>query len=102
MQFFTIHWSVIMTTRYMYRNILIFRYKRTASFFTFPQLAQFHFLSWRVFVSSIGAFSFPQLAHFRFPSWRIFVSLVGAIRGGQRQNEGAFWENFYKEEGGRL
>ena len=79
MQFFTIHWSVIMTTRYMYRNILIFKYKRAISFSTFSQLAQFPFLSWRIFVSS-----------------------VGAIRGGQRQNGGAFGEDFYKEEGGQL
>ena len=28
----------------------------------FPQLAEFHFLSWPNFVSSVGRFSFPQLA----------------------------------------
>lgn len=28
-------------------------------------------------ISSVGAFSFPQLAHFCFLSWRIFVSSVG-------------------------
>jgi hypothetical protein len=30
--------------------------------------------------SSVGAFSFPQLARFRFLSWRIFVSSVGKKR----------------------
>jgi hypothetical protein len=45
--------------------------------FSFPQLARFRFLSWRIFISSVGAFSFPQLARFRFLSWRIFVSSVG-------------------------
>jgi len=38
--------------------------------FSFPQLARFRFLSWRIFVSSVGAFSFPQLARFRFLSWQ--------------------------------
>jgi len=45
---------------------LIINHKPTA----FPQLARFHFLSWRIFISSVGAFSFPQLARFRFLSWQ--------------------------------
>ena len=47
--------------------------------FVFPQLADFRFLSWPIFVSLVGRFSFPQLADFHFLSWPISVSLVGRI-----------------------
>lgn len=29
--------------------------------------------SWLCFISSVGAFLLPQLAEFYFPSWRIFI-----------------------------
>ena len=36
------------------------RYEKS---FTFPQLVSFHFLSWRVFASSVGKFPLPQLVN---------------------------------------
>lgn len=44
------------------------RYEKSFTFpqlvsFLFPQLVSFHFLSWQVFISSVGKFSLPQLAN---------------------------------------
>ena len=60
-------------------KLLILNCKDTNIFFVFPQLADFRFLSWLIFVSLVGRFSFPQLADFHFLSWPISVSLVGRI-----------------------
>ena len=45
--------------------------------FTFPQLVSFYFLSWQVFISSVGKFSLPQLVSFHFLGWQVFASSVG-------------------------
>ena len=55
-------------------NKLIYRCKDTILFL--------NFLSWRIFISSVGAFLLPQLAHFCFLSWRFFVSSVGGMQLG--------------------
>ena len=46
----------------LYIKILFLPSVKIGGVFSFPQLARFRFLSWRIFVSSVGAFSFPQLA----------------------------------------
>ena len=60
--FFTSIWSAILCLYSISSNDLIYSCKYT-SFFCY-------FLSWRIFISSVGAFSLPQLARFRFLSWR--------------------------------
>ena len=45
----------------------------------FPHLARFHFRTWRVFTSALGAFSLPHLARFHFHTWRVFTSTLGAF-----------------------
>ena len=52
------------------------RYEKS---FTFPLLASFYFLSWQVFISSVGKFSLPQLVSFCFLSWQVFASSVGVF-----------------------
>ena len=52
------------------------RYEKS---FTFPQLVSFHFLSWQVFISSVGKFSLPLLASFHFLCWQVFISSVGVF-----------------------
>ena len=50
------------------------RYEKS---FTFPQLVSFYFLSWQVFISSVGKFLLPQLVNFHFLGWQVFDSSVG-------------------------
>ena len=38
-----------------------------------------HFLSWQVFISSVGKFLLPQLASFCFLSWQVFAFSVGVF-----------------------
>lgn len=60
--FFASIWSAILCLYSISSNDLIYSCKYT-SFFCY-------FLSWRIFISSVGAISLPQLARFRFLSWR--------------------------------
>jgi hypothetical protein len=56
---------------YFFIDLLSFLY------FSFRQLADFHSVSWPIFIPSVGRFSFRQLADFHSVSWPIFIPSVG-------------------------